>query len=66
MGNGVVAVVAVVVHRLTAKKLLHLKNLGVVAVVVPLLIVISYMKDEHGGRDDSTKCIYGEKILVSV
>ena len=47
VGNGVVAVVAVVVYRLIAKKLLHLKNLGVVAVVVALLIAIFYMKVKH-------------------
>jgi uncharacterized membrane protein len=40
--NGVVAVVAVVVPHPMPKKLLHLKNLGVVAVVVALLIAISY------------------------
>ena len=40
--NAVVAVVAVVVPRSMPKKLLHLKNLGVVAVVVALRIAISY------------------------
>lgn len=48
VGNSVVAVVAVVVPHPMPKKLLHLKNLGVVAVVVALPIAIFYMKAEHG------------------